>query len=75
MRPLHLFIPADGPAPNPAFLPPQVLVTLICSAKIGCPAAGSGTIEEWLACKTSIMPVMTEGGHEKVLEVHPPLSA
>ncbi|KAH9998937.1 hypothetical protein BJV77DRAFT_1126777 [Russula vinacea] len=60
-RSLRLFAPADGPAtPNPAFLPAQVLVTLaLSSAKIGCPAAGRGIIEEWL-----------HDGYEKVLEVY-----
>jgi hypothetical protein len=70
-RSLRLFAPADGPAPNPAFLPPQVLVTLaLSSAKIGCPAAGRGIIEEWLACRTSTIPATAEDGYEKVLEVY-----
>jgi hypothetical protein len=52
-RSLRLFAPADGPAtPNSAFLPAQVLVTLaISSAKISCPAAGRGIVEEWLVCR------------------------
>jgi hypothetical protein len=77
-RSLRLFAPADGPAtPNSAFLPSQVLVTLaLSSAKIGCPAAGRGIIEEWLACRasnttaTSTVLVTAEDGYEKVLEVY-----
>jgi hypothetical protein len=77
-RSLRLFAPADGPTtPNPAFLPAQVLVTLaLSSAKIGCPAAGRGIIEEWLACRASNPPVANaavvtaEDGYEKVLEVY-----
>jgi hypothetical protein len=77
-RSLRLFAPADGPAtPDPAFLPAQVLVTLaLSSAKIGCPAAGRGIIEEWLACRTSnaaavnSAAVTAEDGYEKVLEVY-----
>jgi len=70
-RSLRLFAPADGPAPHPAFLPPQVLVTLaLSSEKIGYPAAGRGIIEEWLACRTSTLPATAEDGYEKVLEVY-----
>jgi hypothetical protein len=70
-RSLHLFAPADGPAPNSAVLPPQVLVTLaLSSAKIGCPAAGRGIVEEWLACRTPNTAATTEDGYEKVLEVY-----
>lgn len=70
-RSLRLFVPADGPAPNSAFLPPQVLVTLaLSSAKIGCPAAGRGIIEEWLACRTPTTTATAEDGYEKVLEVY-----
>ena len=73
-RSLRLFAPADGPAtPNPAFLPAQVLVTLaLSSAKIGCPAAGRGIIEEWLACRAlnATALVTAEDGYEKVLEVY-----
>jgi hypothetical protein len=77
-RSLRLFAPADGPAtPNSAFLPAQVLVTLgLSSAKIGCPAAGRGVIEEWLACRAldtdaaNTAVVTAEDGYEKVLEVY-----
>jgi hypothetical protein len=70
-RSLRLFSPADSPASNPAFLPAQVLVTLaLSSAKIGCPAAGRGIIEEWLACRTPITAATGEDGYEKVLEVY-----
>ena len=70
-RSLHLFAPADGPALNSAFLPPQVLVTLaLSSAKIGCPAAGRGIVEEWLACRTPNIAATAEDGYEKVLEVY-----
>lgn len=68
-RSVHLFAPADSPATNPAFLPAQVLVTLaLSSAKIGCPAAGRGITEEWLACR--LPPARPEDGYEKVLEVY-----
>ena len=77
-RSLHLFAPTDGPAtPNSAFLPAQVLVTLALSrAKIGCPAAGRGIVEEWLACRAlntnaaNTAVAMAEDGYEKVLEVY-----
>ena len=70
-RSLRLFAPADGPAPNSALLPPQVLVTLaLSSAKIGCPAAGRGIVEEWLACRTPTVTATAEDGYEKVLEVY-----
>lgn len=70
-RSLRLFAPTDGPAPNSAFLPPQVLVTLaLSSAKIGCPAAGRGIVEEWLACRTLNTTATADEGYEKVLEVY-----
>src|SRR6267154_297917 len=77
-RSLRLFAPADGPAtPNSAFLPAQVLVTLaFSSAKIGCPTAGRGIIEEWLACRAlntsaaNTVVVTAEDGYEKVLEIY-----
>jgi hypothetical protein len=77
-RSLRLFAPADGPAtPNSAFLPAQVLITLaLSSAKIGCPVAGRGIVEEWLACRTlnasapNAAVVAAEDGYEKVLEVY-----
>src|SRR6266702_2816844 len=68
-RSVRLFAPADSPAPNPAFLPAQVLVTLaLSSAKIGCPAVGRGITEEWLACR--LPAAVPEDGYEKVLEVY-----
>ncbi|KAH9055186.1 hypothetical protein EDB87DRAFT_1642581 [Lactarius vividus] len=68
-RSVRLFAPADSPAPNPAFLPAQVLVTLaLSSAKIGCPAAGRGITEEWLACR--LPSAVSEDGYKKVLEVY-----
>ncbi|KAF8269900.1 hypothetical protein EI94DRAFT_1659481 [Lactarius quietus] len=68
-RSVRLFAPADSPTPNPAYLPSQVLVTLgLSSAKIGCPAAGRGIIEEWLACR--IPAGVPEEGYERVLEVY-----
>jgi hypothetical protein len=68
-RSIRLFAPADNPTPNPAFLPAQVLVTLaLSSAKVGCPAAGRGIIEEWLACR--LPAAVPEDGYEKVLEVY-----
>jgi len=72
-RSVRLFAPADVPAPNPAFLPPQVLVTLaLSSAKVGFPAAGRGIIEEWLACRAPapVTAATSEDGYEKVLEVY-----
>lgn len=77
-RSLRLFAPSDGRAtPNSAFLPAQVLVTLaLSSAKIGCPAAGRGIIEEWLACRVlnttaaNMAVVSTDDGYEKVLEIY-----
>ncbi|KAI0303561.1 hypothetical protein B0F90DRAFT_1706852 [Multifurca ochricompacta] len=69
-RSVRLFTPADGPAPNPAFLPAQVLVTLaLSSVKIGCPTAGRGIIEEWLACRLPAA-LPENDGYEKVLEVY-----
>lgn len=68
-RSVRLFAPVDSPSPNPAFLPAQVLVTLaLSSAKIGCPAAGRGVIEEWLACR--LPAAVPEDGYDKVLEVY-----
>ena len=68
-RSVRLFAPADSPTHNPAYLPAQVLVTLaLSSAKIGCPAAGRGIIEEWLACR--LPAAEPEDGYEKVLEVY-----
>jgi hypothetical protein len=68
-RSVRLFAPADRPAPNPAFLPTQVLVTLaLSSAKIGCPAAGRAIIEEWLASRPPT--ASAEDGYDKVLEVY-----
>ena len=68
-RSVRLFAPADSPTPSPAFIPAQVLVTLaLSSAKIGCPAAGRGIIEEWLACR--LPAALPEDGYEKVLEVY-----
>ena len=68
-RSVRLFAPSDSPTPNPAYLPAQVLVTLaLSSAKIGCPAAGRGIIEEWLACR--LPAAVPEDGYEKVLEMY-----
>ncbi|KAH9995645.1 hypothetical protein BJV74DRAFT_883850 [Russula compacta] len=72
-RSVRLFAPADGSTLNSAFLPAQVLVTLsLSSAKIGCPAAGRGVIEEWLACRVPSRTAATtpDEGYEKVLEVY-----
>ena len=72
-RSARLFAPADGSTLNSAFLPAQVLVTLaLSSAKIGCPAAGRGIIEEWLACRAPSTTAATtpDEGYEKVLEVY-----
>jgi hypothetical protein len=69
-RSIRLFAPLDCPTPNPAFLPPTVLITLaLSSAKIGYPDAGRGIIEEWLACRLPIA-VSADNGYEKVLEVY-----
>jgi hypothetical protein len=68
-RSVRLFAPADSPTLNPAYLPAQVLVALaLSSAKIGCPTAGRGIIEEWLACRFPA--AAPEDGYEKVLEVY-----
>ena len=68
-RSVRLFAPSDSPTPSPAYLPAQVLVTLaLSSAKIGCPSAGRGIIEEWLACR--LPPAVPEDGYEKVLEMY-----
>ncbi|KAI9453332.1 hypothetical protein F5148DRAFT_1329406 [Russula earlei] len=71
-RSVRLFAPRDRPTPNHACLPAQVLVTLaLASARIGCPAAGRGIIEDWLACRTpATTPATSKGGYEKVLEVY-----
>ncbi len=38
------------------------------SAKIGCPAAGRGITEEWLAC--GLPAAVPDDGYEKVLDVY-----
>jgi hypothetical protein len=70
-RSLNLFTPLTSPQkPNPAFLPTQILVTLVLSSlKLDCPDAGRGMIEDWLARRGQTDDRDTEG-YEKVLEMY-----
>ncbi|KDQ57137.1 hypothetical protein JAAARDRAFT_157256 [Jaapia argillacea MUCL 33604] len=69
-RSLRLFTPSSPPQkPNPAFLPPQVLVTLVLGClKLECEEVGRGMIDDWLARRGEGL--KDEDGYEKVLEVY-----
>jgi hypothetical protein len=68
---LALFSPHTH-TPSAAFLPPQVLLTLVLSAlKLGVPDAGRGMVEEWLARRGQVEEVLADvDGYEKVVEVY-----
>ncbi|TFK40446.1 hypothetical protein BDQ12DRAFT_680980 [Crucibulum laeve] len=80
-RSLELFTPTTGSSQkaslNPAFLPPQVVITLIYSSlKSDCPDFGRVMVEEWLARREPVLSIdqtSEEGegnGYEKVLELY-----
>jgi hypothetical protein len=72
-RSLELFTPATHhPKTDPAFLPSQVLLTLILSSmKLECPDMGRGMVEEWLARRgRREEPPGDENGYEKVVEMY-----
>ncbi|KAF8631371.1 hypothetical protein AX15_002427 [Amanita polypyramis BW_CC] len=79
-RSLVLFTPTDGPtqkgAVNVAYLPVQVLLTLVYSSvKVNSHDSGRYIIEEWLARRDPLLPVdsaaVPEGdGYERVLELY-----
>jgi len=79
-RSVGLFTPADGSTPNPGYLPPPLLITLLyASERIGCHDIGRMMAEEWLSKRES--PIMLnggstgeddteEGGYDKVIEIY-----
>lgn len=81
-RSLALFTPASSNSQkntlNAAFLPPQVIITLVyASLKLNCPDVGRVVIEDWLARRdpsssnSSASSQETEGdGYEKILELY-----
>jgi hypothetical protein len=76
-RSLALFTPAPINSPYPkqpdaAFLPSQILITLVLSSlKLGCPFVGRGILEEWLARRGQYDDVEPAGeGYEKVIEIY-----
>ena len=79
-RSLRLFTPPSQ-KPSPAFLPPQILVSLVLAAlKLDCPQVGRGMVEEWLARRSvetdapmsaNSMPESSKDeGYAKVLDVY-----
>ncbi|EIM91475.1 uncharacterized protein STEHIDRAFT_50066 [Stereum hirsutum FP-91666 SS1] len=74
-RSLQLFTPDGVGRPESAWLPSQILVTLVlASLKTDCALVGRWMIEEWLARRGSVDLVPTgpveKDGYEKVLEVY-----
>ncbi|KAF7979151.1 hypothetical protein HWV62_43399 [Athelia sp. TMB] len=73
-RSLALFTPAaHAPRkPSAAFLPAQVLITLVLSSlKLDCPDAGRTLIEDWLAKRGQFEESQVDGeGYEKVLDMY-----
>ncbi|KAF9533912.1 hypothetical protein CPB83DRAFT_804910 [Crepidotus variabilis] len=78
-RSLALFTPDNGitykPSLNAAFLPSQVLSTLVyCSLKVNAPDVGRGIIEDWLSRREprDFLDGKEDGedGYEKVLELY-----
>ncbi|KZT19028.1 hypothetical protein NEOLEDRAFT_79180 [Neolentinus lepideus HHB14362 ss-1] len=73
-RSLRLFTPTiPAQKPNPAFMPSQILLTLVLSSlKLECPDIGRGMVEEWLARRGQVDQTQTEGenGYERVLELY-----
>lgn len=69
-RSLHLFTPTSQKA-NAAFLPSQILITLVlASLKLGCPEVGRGIIEDWLARRSLSNSAEDLEGYAKVLELY-----
>ncbi|KAG8863067.1 hypothetical protein FRB96_009247 [Tulasnella sp. 330] len=64
-RSLCLFTPiSQAQQPSPAFLPPQILVSLVlASLKLNCPQVGRGMVEEWLARRPIPLPGSNVNGH------------
>ena len=74
-RSLALFTPTSTPTPNSAYLPSQVLITLVLSSmKLDCPGVGRGLIEDWLARRRQgdqVVGVDGDGeGYGKILDVY-----
>ncbi|KAI0368801.1 hypothetical protein BV20DRAFT_445251 [Pilatotrama ljubarskyi] len=71
-RSLQLFTPADSPQkPSSAFLPSQILVTLVlASLKLDCTDVGRSMIEDWLAKHGQEEIADDPKGHAKVLELY-----
>ena len=77
-RSLTLFTPTSQSTSNSAYLPSQVLITLLCSSlKVDCPDVGRAMVEDWLARRephyhsndcTDAEP--DADGYEKVLELY-----
>ncbi|KAG9039425.1 hypothetical protein FRB95_010714 [Tulasnella sp. JGI-2019a] len=64
-RSLCLFTPMNqAKQPSPAFLPPQILVSLVlASLKLNCPQVGRGMVEEWLARRPLPPPAFMSSGN------------
>ncbi|KAL4064361.1 hypothetical protein V8B97DRAFT_1870111 [Scleroderma yunnanense] len=72
-RSLSLFTPSSLPRkPTSAFLPHQVLITLMASSlKVNCPAIGREMAEDWLANRGQYDHVQSTGeAYEKVIELY-----
>lgn len=72
-RSLALFTPTSHPQkPNSAFLPSQVLITLVLSSmKLDCADVGRGMIEDWLARRGQFDESEVDAeGYEKVLDMY-----
>ena len=73
-RSLALFTPASysPKKPSAAFLPSQVLITLVLSSmKLDCPDSGRTMIEDWLAKRGQFEePKVDREGYEKVLDMY-----
>lgn len=69
-RSLQLFTPTSQKA-NAAFLPYQILVTLVsASLKLGCGDVGRAIIEDWLARRVPDGSEESHRGYAKVLELY-----
>ncbi|KAI0749759.1 hypothetical protein C8Q80DRAFT_1163830 [Daedaleopsis nitida] len=71
-RSLQLYTPTDPPQkPTSAFLPGQILVTLVlASLKLDCPEVGRNMIEDWLAKHGQESDADDSNGYSKVLELY-----
>ena len=72
-RSLHLFTPTTDPPQKPtaAFLPGQILVTLVlASLKLDCPDVGRAMIEDWLAKHGQESDADDPKAYAKVLELY-----